>query len=600
MRVKIRPGTHFADVKGGVFFRHGTTSFTMVGPPALYQLLDASLEALADGAGAEELARSVDAAQAEPVFDRLLTTLLERDVAFDLDALTPMPEPEIAVRHEEALRWCEDRCADPYAAFANIRAASVAIVGSGPAVEPLRRGLESFGVGTVTLVEPARAGECGEECGEARADECGEAPGEVTCAPSCIVEISDTQAASVDGCDRKVPYPAGVLSVQVIIDESGAVVGAPVGDAKSQAWVRALARRALLRVDAQPAAYPLSAVLAGSLAAHQVLQMLAEPAAMAATQATVVHGRLLETSIVLAPPAITAPAQPAHAQPAHAQPAFTPSGSHPARTRPDPLPVAQALEIAEPVLDPIRGLLRRGDDADVAQLPFAVATVEVVGGGSATVAGWGHDRESATLDAVLAAMRELVRFENPADSGAPCGAATAGAAMTWPRATLDARLRTVAPRLVAETAGRPVTWAELTSSRAQSLWSLLEDFYELGVRVETHALQGESWVLATVRTTGAAKIETAQWAPSMQAAVHTVLAAAVAIAQSDRHTARLLAGSSVGAHAIVRASSAQVFDGLRATERYAAGLARRFAERRHVVDDVIGELPIACGWSWLA
>lgn len=559
MKAKVRPGVHYAAVPGGVCFAHGEKSFVIAGPPALYELVDVSLGALVDGADAQSLAHAIGAPQAEPVFDRLLTALLDRDVAFDVETLTPAPSTRDADRFEEALRWCEDHCADPYAAFAALRAARVVVVGAGPAIEPLRRTLESFGVDEVIVVDRVTQLENVATPG-------------ATPVPVMMVVVDDVH---IGYGQSELRATADWPHVRVIVGEAGAVVGAPSREPQQQAWVAALARRAFHRIAIDPAAYPLSAVLAGSLAAHTVLHQLAGPV-VTPMQATVVHGRLLSTSVVPYP-----------------QRADTDELTN---TQPDSLSVSRALELAQPLLAPLCGLFRRGDDTNVAQLPMSLATIELPDTTPpARVAAWGRDRESATFEAVLGGLRTVVEA-----SGDTVGM-TSGAGSTWARANLDARLRALTPGVFADDGieSRAIEWRDLSSSRTQSLWSLLDDFYRFTLSVELRELDANSWSVVTVRADGVASIQISQWAPTRSAAIYHALAAAVAIAQSDGPTAELLAAEPIGINALARSSSEQVLAGLRATQQYASRTGRRWVEQQYTSDCVVGTLPLACGWSRL-
>ena len=533
MTVKLRPGTHYVQVERGVLVAQRDTSFVLSGPPALYRLIDDNVGLLLDGTDASALAAAVGDPAAEPVFEHVLTTLLGRDVLFDVAAGSPPPTPADRQRFARTVSYCEAHCIDPYGAFAVVRAARVAVIGGGPAAEPLLRTLESMGVGyagteadgatLVVLIEDFAAGPAGWDAAGS------------TAAVLPVVTASDVAVVG--------PIAAGAAATSAV------------------SWTAALADRAAQWVAAEPeeaAPWPLGGVLAGSLAARAVLKRLLgldQPD----SGATVVHGRLLSTTTI-----------PRSASPAAAAPDGLPVAGHPAagtvagQTATGSAPgsdqhAGELLASAAALTTRFSGPIRRGRDEDLPQLPMCVASAQVLDApvGTPPVLGWGPDRGAAGLDAVLRASR--LRVAIGADGG---GTAGAGLSRQW--AELDGRLRLLGARMAERSAGRPVTWSELTASRPRALWSLLEEFYGRTIDVSAQQPAAGPWTLVTVR--GADDHPCRHWGFSLEAAVFAALGESVARLQSAPEQAAALRMESIGTHVLAWTSASRLASGMAACE----------------------------------
>jgi hypothetical protein len=560
MTVKLRPGTHYARAAQGLAIAHRNTSFVLRGPAALYDLIDANVDQLMTGTDAAAMALTVGDPAAAPVFEQIIDALRERDVVIDLDLLGAPPAEDEAQRFAATVAYCESMCPDPYRSFAALRAARVAVSGGGPTVAPLLRSLRDAGVPvvpagdrpdlTVVVVD-------GEGAGSGSLDDLDD-----------LDDLGNLGTAGTVGSGQP-GEPGEVLTV--ISGPSSAVVG-PVTRAVDE-WTPALARRvarwvALDQMLAAPR--PLSAVLAGSLAVRAVLDHLLGITGPAT--ATVVHGRLLETSEVPVPATAVTPDAAGEANPAAI-----------VSISPDQ-PAGAVLALTTSMTARFSGPVRRGTDDDLPQLPLSLATAEGVEGGGPVV-GWGADRGAAGLDAVLRATRRWTAGSPPRRPWTPPSPAVAVAGLTGERAELDGLLRLLGSELSAAP-GRQLSWDGVPASRPRALWSVLEEYFDRRVRLTAHAGPAP-WVLVTARD-DAGRTGT-QWGFSVAAAAFCALGELLLQSQ--------LPGADpdpVGTHALAWAPEHSVVAGLSAGR--AAGWTWRTAWSGS--DEVVGELPVRTGWIW--
>ncbi|MFC4147648.1 hypothetical protein ACFO0M_15435 [Micromonospora mangrovi] len=364
MRVKLRPGTHFAPVPQGIYWTRAGRSFLLTAPAGLYLALDSQLDLLTRGTDVDELATALGES-ARPAVQRILDTLLDRDMLLDLDRAGAPPAPGEADRYAEVLSYLEAHCADPYRVFARLRATVVPVLGDGPAAAVARRTITGYGAAATATVPPG-------------AD---------------LVVLVDDADRPLDLVAAAASLPAGTRVVPVHAGRRIALVGSP--ETGGLAEFVALARRAGDWAAAEPdgaAPRPLSAVLAGSLATHAVLGALtgtlpAEPAP------SLVHGHDVQVQ----------------------------------RLPRSPVPAAgdtpeAMLDRLGPLLARWTGPYRRDRDLDLAQMPMSLATAELVAG-RGRVAGWGDDRAQAVLSVCLAAARAAV---GPAATGIAAAGPTLG------------------------------------------------------------------------------------------------------------------------------------------------------------------------------
>lgn len=515
MRVKLRPSARLAPVARGLYCSQAGESFVLAGPRALYEAVDAQLAGLSNGIDLEELVAASGAAS-RPVWQHVLRTLLAHDVLIDLDAVSAPPDADHAARYRDVLAWLESTDADPYAAFARLRAATVAVVGTGPAADAARRSLIRYGVGTVT--------------------------GSVTGADLAVV---------VNGA----PEP-GVRTLAVRAAADHALVG-PAGPAMT-----ALAERVATAVAADRtlvAAAPLSSVLAGSIAAHLALRLLAGQPVPA--DATVLHGRELATDTVALP-----------------VPGAATPGSHErldALAEPEPVPdPADAQRRANLVAARWAGPVRWGADLDLPQLPFALVTA--TGDDGRTITGYGLNRAAAAVNAALSVLRS----------------AHGAAGLTSTRWLLDGGLRRSAAALLAGDAERAIGWDEVGNGDTRSVWNLLHEYFGQPVELALRRAPGSTWVLVTVTDARTGETLAGQWGASVEHAARLALVAAAAAAQLQAATGSAGSLDLIGTAALETASGRAV--------RVAAAEAGAVTGERVTWDPVLGAAPLCWGRVWPA
>ncbi|MFE4972629.1 hypothetical protein ACFRAR_10955 [Kitasatospora sp. NPDC056651] len=551
MRVKLRPDTHYAPVPQGLYVARGGREFVLAGPPALHELIDGLLGPLTEGADLDELAAATGDPAARPVLAHVLGRLLHQGVLLDLDALTvPAPDPRTAAEYADVLAHLETRSTDPYRDFAALRAATVTVLGSGPAARTAVRTLRGAGVTDL----PAGGAE----------------------RPALTLRRAD----------------GGTVTVHT--DERYALLG----DGGEPA---ALTERIAAWLDARPheaAPTPLSATLAGSLAAHTTLdRLLGGPGGPGPL---LIHGPHLTTSRLPALPERPAPEWATAEWDALARP---PRGTAPDADAPDAdasnsgapdteTPDAAAvLGTLTPLTAPWTGLVVPGDDGPLPQLPVSLATVRPLGGDP--LAAWGRTRAAAVLDAVLQALRALAATGHPPGAHPADAVPAAGSSPT--RFLLDGALRLLRPALAAPA---PVAWEDLDNARQRSMWSVLDEWFHRDTTLTVRRLDGTGWQLAEAAdATG--ELRAAAWGEDRSTALEAALTAAAAQAQADPGTrARLVAA---GAATPVEQLTAARADA--ALARLAEHLAERVGTLRAAVrhhDPVLGPLPATAGRVWCA
>ncbi|WP_037914263.1 hypothetical protein [Actinacidiphila yeochonensis] len=548
MRVRLRPDTHYAPVPQGLYVAQGGRDFVLAGPPALHELVDGLLGPLTAGADLDELTAATGDPAARPVLAHVLGQLLQQGALLDLDALTvPAPDPRTAAEYADVLAHLESRSADPYRDFAALRAATVTVLGAGtdPATRTAVRTLRGAGVDDLPGGEAERTALTLRSAGW-----------------TVTVHTDDRYALIGDGT------------------EPAALTG------RIAAWL-----------DARPheaAPTPLSATLAGSLAAHTALdRLLGGPGRPGPL---LIHGQQLTTRQLPALPARTAPEWSALAglpgadgAPA-ADAASSPLGAA-ADAGAVPPDAAAVLGTLTPLTAPWTGLVVPGDDGPLPQLPVSLATVRPIGGD--LLAGWGRTRAAAVLDAVLQALRVLAGRDRP--SG-PCPAGAVPAAGSTPtRFLLDGALRLPQAAL---TAPSPVAWEDLDSARQRSMWSVLDEWFHRDTTLTVRRLDGTGWCLAEVAdTTG--ELRAAAWGADRSAALEAALTAAAAQAQADPGIRARLAAAGP-ATSVEHLTGDQAGAALTSLARHLAdrGGTLRAVVRTH--DPVLGPLPATAGRVWCA
>ena len=599
MRVKLRPDAHCAPVPQGVYWSRAGTSFVMTGPSALYTLIDDRLDALLDGTSVDDLVAAAGNEAARPVFDHIVRTLVDRQVLIDLDAAEgPVPDAETARQHAELLAYLEANCDEPYRAFAVVRSAWVAVVGDGAAADAALRGLAANGTGTVT--------------GHAFPG-----PGEWAAKPSMVV-LADDYEHPLDLAAAARSLPAGVPVLPVVAEAGFALVG-PVCAGPEQ--LRSFQAVRLRAADwqragvANAAPRPLSAVLAGSLAAQAVLARLSATESDPGT-ALLVHGHTVQTRAVDMPVDDQGTAwRSVDATEVLAEPATAGDDDSPA----DPQEIPR-LAIA--LTTRWTGLARWNADLDLPQLPASLVTAGIVAGPRATpaaagtvgeaadapldapgtqnVLGWGADRASAGVSAVLA----VLRHHTAQDLREAGGTGFPAAGLTQVHWLADGLLRQAGHRVLGQSPGTPMTWDALGNGSARTFWSLLWDHFGVPTELRVHTLPGLGWRLASVVEEGTGEVLASQWGPTPVSAAHEALFAAVARAQfqaalKTAPQAPVLPPDAVGTSALEVVPVRQVQACLRQLLDQARSTGTQVHARQLTHDEAIGELPLVCGWVGL-
>ncbi|QMU78094.1 hypothetical protein GXW83_22740 [Streptacidiphilus sp. PB12-B1b] len=620
MKVKLRADAHCAPVQRGVYWSRGERSFVLSGPPALYALVDDQLDALLDGTSVDAMVAAAGDEAARPVIEHVVRALVAQDVLIDLDAVQgPVPDAATAREHAELLAYLEANCAEPYLAFAAVRAAQVAVVGAGPAADAVRRGLAANGIAP----DPAR-------------------PALTVLVDDCDLPLDLLAAASGPDLDTPV-LPVVALAELALV---GPVCATPQ-ELRSFLAVRARAADWQRSGDEAPVSRPIGGVLAGSLAAQAVLAHLAGTGDGGRT-ALVVHGHAAQTTAVPVPEpgdgAVwrtvdpdqepeSARAEPEVSEQVSEQDAGPADGAAPAAADAE---LQQIHRLAAGLTARWTGVARWGRDLDLPQLPVSLVTAETVAGpgrspapadAASTTApgpyllGWGNNRAAAGLTAMLAVLRHRVTEEQAAEEqpaedraaeGQPAGDRAAADGPGLPAAGLtrahwlaDGLLRHAAPEALTRSEGTPLTWDDLESSTVRSLWSLLQDYFGVPVALRTYTVPGLDWQLCTAVRAATGEVLAAQWGPSRLSAGYAALLAATARAQFDEAAKNapqspVLPPDPIGTWSLEVAPDRQVHSCLRQLldRARAEGLTPR--ARQLARDAAVGELPLVCGPVWLA
>lgn len=618
MRVKLRPDAHYAPVPQGIHWSRGDRSFVLSGPPALFTIVDDQLDALLNGTSLDEMVAATGDERARPVLDHIVRTLVAQDVLIDLDAVDgPLPDRRSAEEHAALLCYLEAHCAEPYRAFAAVRAARVVVGGGGPGAEAVRRGLAANGIGEV-------ANGIGEVTGIDHS-----ALSERAARATVVVLIDDCEAP-LDLLAAVARLAPGTPVVPVAAGPAVALVGPVCSDpAEVRAFLAVRARATdwqLTGVDSA-APRPISAVLAGSLAAQGVLAHLAGTAHGPCT-AGVVHGHAVRTTAVPVPRAGTGPVwrplEPAQRTVPGREPGVEPGreldakpGREPGSEAVVPAPAGE-VQLDAALTARWTGLARWGRDLDLLQLPLSLVTAQVVPGpGPSTalvggtvgphVLGWGRNRAAAGHTAGLAVLRHRAGEEWTEDlsrAGGNAGLVPA-AGLTEAHLLVDGLLRQAGQEALARSVGAPLAWEEVEGITARTLWGLLREFFDIPAELHRHTVNGLDWHLVSVVDEATGEVLATQWGPRPASAAYAALFAATARAQFQAATrsapqAPVLPPDPVGTWSLEVAPPAQVDDCLRQLLARARALGLQPRAQRLVRDATVGELALACGWVALA
>jgi hypothetical protein len=336
--------------------------------------------------------------------------------------------------------------------------------GEGPARASLVRSLGEYGVGTVLAADDAIS-------------------------PDLVVQLEDG------------PAVPGTPTIQIRTADDYALVSA-APPAVTEALAKRISRWQQTDEDRRSSApFPMSAVLAGSLAAHSALHHLAGVRS-AGPEATIVHGHSLQTDIVeLAGPGRLEAQSP---------------------VEPDGVPDLGALD-AGALTARWTGIVRLGRDLDLPQLPLALVSATLLEGpDEAPVLGFGLTRSAAAVNAILAALRRL-----------PTGPdEVAAAGLTRTRWLLDGALRRLGAELLAQLPGHELTRDSLGApSSICTSWGLLEEYFQLPIRLVGRTAPDTGWHLVSVLHRDSGSVLASQWGQTAAGAAQLALFSAAARTQ---------------------------------------------------------------------
>lgn len=539
MRIKARPGLHYAPVPGGVYLAGARTQFVMRGSDLLFAVADVCVPLLEDGATEDDLVAALGTEQARPAVRHLTGGLRTHGLLLEPDRLTvPEPPSEVRDRHGESLALLESVCADPYAAFAALRAVTVVLDGPPEAVGPAARGLVRAGVGRVIVRDAA---------GD----------------PDILVDV----VLRCVGADEELelPPPGGrpVLVMPVLLDNRLLMVGPVVrDDAGRRAW---LVRRARAMAWAGPDGppRPVADALAGALAAQLLFETLTGIADDG--EAHVVYGPDLAADRIGAGRA------------AGPEPVWWRLDDTEAVPVPEP---EDAVELVGAVTQRWTGLVEATPSDTLPQIPLALREAVHRDGPAGPIAAWGADQRSATAAVALSALR---RLSDPEVACELVGAAGL-TAETW---LLDGALRLLAPGTLEL---RTVAADEL-DPECRRLWRELHRVAPGEWTVGLRHVPGLDWLLARVESPGSAS--SLAWGPDTDTAVRYAIATALARAQLE-----LAAGPGDRVDPVntdaLSGTGGETVASLR-KQLGARPAADGYRGRRHTPDPVLGAIPLWFG-----
>ncbi len=520
MRIRLRPGVHYAPVREGMYIGAPRIHFVIRGPGTLYRVFDELIPLLEDGATEDEAVAALQGTAAPGLVRQLIGALRDRGLLLELSRLSePEPDPDTRRRHADALADLETDHDDPYAAFRRLQASRVLLAGPAAAVLPAARGLLRAGVTRLLLALPEP------DAARALADR---APGvELTglVDGKIATEVGAVDAAMYACADaglldlQRAELPPGCPTVPVLTSGLLAVVGPPArGAADVAVWSALCARAHRWQADGrlESVALPTGEALAGALAGHGIFRTLTGTARPG--EAHVIYGGTLTADAVL-----IAPPQP----------------GRDARYDLGGIQADQAPASSD-TLDAVHAASRRWlgtftvlTPEHLPQMPVAMVTAEHLAAPGGAVLAWGTDQEGATAAAALACLRQQA------------GAAVApghgiGAAGTTPaRWLLDGTLRLLDDQLKLQaTSG----YSDIDDLGAQRLWRAIEDYELVPVTLQTCGVPGLSWRLGHLLRGDTGQTLARAWAQDGRRAAAAALGTGVARLQALRTLGRDLGG----------------------------------------------------------
>ncbi|MFF9349103.1 hypothetical protein [Streptomyces sp. NPDC014734] len=497
MKLRAKPYLHCAPLPDGVYFSGARTEFTIRGWDQLFKIADVCVPMLEDGASEDALVSALGSERARPVVRRIVQGLREHGMLLEPERWTaPEPSADVRERYAGPLAHLESVSADPYAAFARVRAATVVVFGPEQVVRPATRGLTRAGVGRVI------------------------APGTASWDPSVVAGADAVIwcAAPGEGDERTRllpdPRPGGPTDVAPVVpvwlDDrlllAGPVLGSavPGADVYGPETFIGLRNRALAWADAEgvsAAARPVADALAGALAAQLVFETLTGSTDSGAVH--VVHGAELRSDRI----AVEA------SGPADGAGSSLPG---PADGVPAPGP-EEAVELARTLTQEWTGLFRRSADEDaLPQMPLALRELTCVARNTGTVTVWAADQQAATLAVSLEALRRSCTGEG-----------TAAAGLSEEQWLLDGALRLLAD----EAAESDVAAGEIMAAETLRLRKILRELRPDADSVRLFHVPGVDWHLGTVEAASTGEVLGRAWAADADGAVRDAISTALARAQ---------------------------------------------------------------------
>ncbi|MFE9451714.1 hypothetical protein [Streptomyces sp. NPDC006739] len=488
MRMRARPYLHCAPVPDGVYFSGARTQFVLKGWDQLFKIADVCVPLLERGTTEDELVAALGTERARPVVRRLTSGLRDHGMLLDEDALSGgEPSGEDRERYAGSLAYLESVCADPYAVFAEVRSARVALFGPADAVRPAARGLDRAGVGEVLTPDPADLGACG--------------------AVDAVLWCGTDEALGAGGFRVHGPgrIPQGVPVVPVLLDDHALQAGPVVRDVDGYPVLSACRRRVLgwaRGEELATAARPVADAMIGAIAGQLVFDVLAGVAEDGA--AHVVHGAELVAERVLLGSADGVDEGPRTLADAVSEPVPDADGS---------------IERVNALTARWKGMFTPARSEQLLpQMPLAIRQMALRTGTTGQVTVWAPDQRSATVGAAL----EVLRGSGPTSEGE-----TAAAGLTEERWLLDGALRLLADEAkVAHT-------VPAESEETARIRRILEDWQPERLTVLVLRVPGLDWQLARVGLADTGLALGAAWAPDEDTAVREALSTALARAQVD-------------------------------------------------------------------
>lgn len=578
MRIRLRPGVHYAPVREGVYVSTPRAHFVIRGPQTLYRMLDVLIPLLEDGATEETVLAALHGTAAPGLVRQVLTALRNKGLFIDLARLSePEPDPETRRRYAGALADLETDSEDPYAAFRRLRASRVLLAGPAAAVLPAARGLLRAGVARLLLAVPEPA---------AAAALAGRAPGvEVTGMAKIVTGVTDVDAALYVAADagllelQRAELARGCPTVPVLTGGPVIVVGPPVRSAlDAAAWPVLCARAGRWQADGglEPVALPVGEALAGALAGRAIFRALTGTEHKG--EAHLIYGGTLSADAVTV--AVTDPDQ------------GTAYDLDEIRADEGPAPdgVLTAVNAAS---GRWLGTFTVVTPEALPQMPVAMVTAEHRAAPGGEVLAWGTDQEKATSAAGLACLREQAGTSLEAGSGVRAVGAAGTTAARW---MLDGALRLLDRHLRLESAPG---YGDITDLRARQLWGAIEDYELVPVTLEVYRITGIGWRLGRLVRGDSGETLSRAWGADEPGAILAALGAGVARLQAHRALGRDLGGPGADTSALVSASDAAVAVLLDQVQGLCRSQGVRITGREAGPDPLLGTLDLRHGTVFL-